>query len=99
MSRMSRAKPVPWRALGFVLVAASCLLVLAGGCDAGVTSDCPPMPVLDPTTGEPEGPTRWSDASLGPGGALNRWWSAAAAEGCASLPPSTAGAGNAGGAP
>lgn len=67
-------------------VVAGVLVAFACGCDGGVTPDCPAMPIHDPVTGEPAGPTRYDDPSLGPGGALNRWQADAAAKGCATLP-------------
>jgi general secretion pathway protein D len=72
------------------------LAALFVACDGGVTPDCPAMPTVDPVTGEPAGPTRYDDPTLGPGGALNRWQVDAAAQGCATL-PSAAGGSAAGG--
>lgn len=62
------------------------LLLGAWACNEGVTPDCPAMPVLDPELEEPDGPSRWTDPALGPGGALNRWNHEAARLGCATLP-------------
>lgn len=79
------------RAYLAVFVACMCGAAL-GACDDGVTPDCPAMPIVHPETGEPIGPTAWSDPSLGPGGASNRWREAAAAVGCATLPQAPGGA-------
>lgn len=61
-------------------------LTAAVACDGGVTPACPPMPAIDPVTGELVGPTPYDDPSLGPGGALQRWQLDAAEQGCATLP-------------